>query len=171
MDIVCLKVGILETNCYILNKNGKTLIIDPGDDFLNIKAKIKNKLIAILITHSHFDHIGAVDLVKDHYNVPVYNYNNLKINDLEIESFKLKIINNPGHSFDSISFLIEDKLFCGDFIFKDTIGRTDLPTGSMKEMQKSIQNILKYPDNLIIYPGHGEMTTLAKERLNLASFL
>lgn len=171
MDIECIKVGPLETNCYLLSKDNMTIIIDPGDDFLKIKKKIQNKVVCVLITHSHFDHIGALEGVKNYYEVPVYNFENLETDNLEVESFNLKVVKNPGHSYDSVSYLIEDKLFCGDFIFKDTIGRTDFPTGSMKEMQDSIRSILKCPDNLIIYPGHGEMTTLNKERLCLESFL
>ncbi len=171
MNLECLKVGQLETNCYILTKENKSIIIDPGDDFLKIKNSIKNKLVGVLLTHSHFDHIGAIEQVKNYYQVPIYDFNNIEETNLDIDVFNIKVIKNPGHSFDSISFLIEDKLFCGDFIFKDTIGRTDFPTGSMNQMQESIKNILKYPDDLIIYPGHGEFTTLMKERVTLESFL
>ncbi len=170
MKIESLIVGALETNCYILANKNNTIIIDPGDDFNIIKNKIKNKLVGVLLTHKHFDHIGALKEIIDYYNVPVYSYDNFK-EDLFLENFKIKMIKNPGHSYDSVSYLIDNNLFCGDFIFEGTIGRTDFPTGSMIEMQESIRNILKYPDNIIIYPGHGNNTTLKNERPTLESFL
>lgn len=171
MNIDCLKVGPLETNCYILSLNEKSILIDPGADFQLIKAKIKNELIGVLLTHSHFDHIGALDNLKDYYNIPVYSFFNIKDEMINIDELKIMVIKNPGHSMDSISFVIEDKIFCGDFIFKGTIGRTDLPTGSMDEMQKSLNKILDLNKNYILYPGHGEMTTLDIERRNLEQFL
>ncbi|MDD2504859.1 MAG: MBL fold metallo-hydrolase [Bacilli bacterium] len=171
MKIKTLKVGPLETNCYILIKNNQSIVIDPGDDFQIIQKEIEGDLLGILITHSHFDHIGALTSLKEYYNSPVYSYKNIVSNKLKIKDFNFEIIKNPGHSFDSISFLIEEKLFSGDFIFKGTIGRTDLPTGDMNQMKNSINNILNYSDNLIIYPGHGEITTLQNERRVLNYFL
>jgi len=170
VDIKIVKVGYLEANCYVLTKDNQTIIIDPGDDFLKIKEVISNEVIGILCTHSHFDHIGALGSVKEYYQAPVYSFENINSNKLEIGSFKFEVIKTPGHSYDSVSYLIDDKLFCGDFIFASSIGRTDLPTGSMKEMQESINKILKYPDYLIVYPGHGNITTLGKEKDSLNFF-
>ncbi|NLL01744.1 MAG: MBL fold metallo-hydrolase [Mollicutes bacterium] len=170
MKIECIKVGDFQTNCYILNKNGKKIIIDPGAEFLKIDQYINNDLVAILITHNHFDHVGALESLKEKYHVPVYKYDNLK-DYLEIADFKFKTIHNPGHTIDLVGYLIDNHLFGGDFIFKNTIGRTDLPTGNNKDMKKSIENILKYPDDLIIYPGHDDITTLKDERINLENIL
>ena len=77
----------------------------------------------------------------------------------------------PGHKEDLVGFLFDDKLFSGDFIFKGTIGRTDLPGGNFKEMQESIKKILEFKDELEIYPGHGQSTNLSNERKNLNSYL
>ncbi len=170
MKIECIKVGALETNCYIISKNPKIIIIDPGDDFLKIDQYINNDLIAVLITHNHFDHVGALEQIKEKYKVSVYSYHNINDN-LKIGDFKFKIIRNPGHTEDSVSYLIDSHLFCGDFIFKNTVGRTDLPTGSAEDMKKSIESILKYPDDIIIHPGHGNNTTLKDERMNLENIL
>lgn len=65
MKIECIKVGDFQTNCYILNKNGKKIIIDPGAEFLKIDQYINNDLVAILITHNHFDHVGALESLKE----------------------------------------------------------------------------------------------------------
>ena len=166
MKINILKVGYLETNCYILEKNNKVLLIDPGDNSKAILEKIKDKvLIAILITHNHFDHIGALNDILNKYKVDVYDKNNLEVKEYNIEEFKFKVIFNPGHTDDSISYLFDNILFCGDFIFKNSIGRWDLPTGNYNELLKSINKIKEY-NNLIIYPGHGDKTTLEEEKKN-----
>ena len=79
-----------------------------------------------------------------------------------------EIIKTPGHTSDSVSYYFpEDKvLFAGDFLFLNSIGRTDLPTGNDMEMQKSLELISKYPDDIVVYPGHGETTTLGYEKEN-----
>ena len=166
MKIEIIKVGELETNCYILEKNNNILLIDPGDESDKIIDKINDKkLIAILITHNHFDHIGALNDILSKYKVDVYNKNNLEEKEYNIGEFKFKVIFNPGHTEDSISYLFDNNLFCGDFIFKDSIGRWDLPTGNYEKLLNSIEKIKKYND-LIIYPGHGNKTTLEKEKRN-----
>ena len=166
MKIEIIKVGELETNCYILEKNNNILLIDPGDESDKIIDKINDKkLIAILITHNHCDHIGALNDILSKYKVDVYNKNNLEEKEYNIGEFKFKVIFNPGHTEDSISYLFDNNLFCGDFIFKDSIGRWDLPTGNYEKLLNSIEKIKKYND-LIIYPGHGNKTTLEKEKRN-----
>lgn len=169
MEIKKIVVGLLEENCYILTKNNKTIIIDPGKEFEKIDKEIERELVGILITHHHFDHVGALNELKNKYNVPVIDYNNQKV----LEPFKYKIIENPGHTKDSISiyFKEENLMFCGDFIFKGTIGRTDLPTGNMIEMKNSIKKLLTLNENIILYPGHYNETTLKEEKENLVYLL
>jgi len=166
MEIKKVEVGSLKTNCYILKKDNDILIIDPGAEFEKIKKEIDGKVIAVLITHNHFDHIGALNELKSFYNVESYDKNSLKEGKQKLGSFEFEVIYNPGHTSDSISFYFEkDKvLFSGDFIFKEEIGRCDLPTGDYKEMLKSINKIKKNPNDIVIYPGHGDMTTLEHEK-------
>lgn len=174
MKIDCVKVGYLQTNCYILNIDNEVIIIDPGDEKDKIKECILNKKVSgIIITHYHFDHIGAMDELVKETNAKIYDYNNLKDGKNKIGPFSFECIYTPGHKEDLISLYFRDvnSLFCGDFIFEGTIGRTDLHGGNFKDMQKSIEKILKYADNLIIYPGHGNKTTLGKERDNLKRYL
>lgn len=164
MNIKILKVGDLECNCYILEKDNNVILIDPGDDSKLILKEINNKkLICILITHNHFDHIGALNDILNKYNVKVYDKNILEEKEYNISIFKFKVIFNPGHTSDSVSYLFNNKLFCGDFIFKNSIGRCDLPTGNYNQMLNSINKIKKYKD-LTIYPGHGDITTLEEEK-------
>ena len=169
MEIEKLEVGILRTNCYILKKEGNILIIDPGDESQLIEKHLNGNILGIIITHYHFDHIGALDSLKNKYNIPVYDINNLKeVNTLG--PFTFKMIKTPGHKDDLISLLFEDKLFCGDFIFENGIGRTDLETGDFNAMKDSITKILSMPLDTIIYPGHGNITTLKKEYANLINY-
>lgn len=164
MNIEIVKVGLLQTNCYILSKNNNVLIIDPGDEYNKIMDKVNGRnIVGVLITHSHFDHIGCIDLFNKNL---VYDYNNLNIGINTIGDFTFEVIHNPGHKEDSISFYFdkEKALFCGDFIFFESIGRTDLEGGSIEDMLKSIKDTKRYSDDVIIYPGHGQSTTFLHER-------
>lgn len=158
MKIEKVTVGYLEENCYIVTKNAKTIIIDPGDELKKIQNYIKDKeIVGILITHHHFDHIGALKGLEEIYH--------LKHNPQNIPGFSFEVIKNPGHSKDSLSFYFKEEkiLFSGDFIFYHNIGRCDLEGGDFKEMQESIKHILTYPKEIKIYPGHGPSTTLKEE--------
>lgn len=165
MNIEKVLVGPLETNCYILSIDNECIIIDPGDDFEIIKKHIGNKkVIGCLVTHFHFDHIGALEDLVGTYDI--------EINKTSYNKFKYEIIETPGHTFDSKTFYFkEDNLmFCGDFIFKDGIGRTDLG-GSNKDMITSLEAFKNYPDEITLYPGHGPSTTLGKEKLNFKNYI
>lgn len=166
MQIKIVKVGYLETNCYILIKDNNALIIDPGDDYEKIKQQLGNyNLKGILITHNHFDHIGAL---KYFNNTNIYDYNNTEEKEYTIEKFKFNVIHTKGHTSDSVTYYFKDEniMFVGDFIFKSSIGRTDLESGDMNEMIKSIDKIKKYPQDTTIYPGHGDRTILKEEIIN-----
>lgn len=159
MKIEKVVVGELQTNCYLLEKSGDVIIIDPGDDFTKIKDVVGNRtVVAIFVTHSHSDHIGALQEAKAHYKIDT-------INPDKLESFRYTIIPTPGHKEDEISFYFEEEqcIFCGDFIFWHSIGRMDLPGGNEKEMQASLKRIQTYPKNTVLYPGHGPQTTLGEE--------
>lgn len=165
MNIDRIVVGYLEENCYFLTKNNVGIIIDPGDEFEKIEHIIGDTTIkAILITHHHFDHIGALKKMIDKYKCPVFDFYNTDEKKYSVDGFEFEVIRTPGHSSDSISFLFGNDLFCGDFIFKQNIGRTDLQTGSVDDMKKSISMIKKYR-NLNIFPGHGATTTLEDEKM------
>lgn len=160
MDIKVIKVGPLETNCYILTIENESIIIDPGDDFNKIKEAIgTNKVIGCLVTHFHQDHIEALEEVVSHYDV--------EINKPKYGKFNYETIETPGHTFDSKTFYFKDinTMFTGDFIFKSSIGRTDLG-GNDKDMIDSLEKFKQYDDNIIIYPGHGPKTTLGQEKIN-----
>lgn len=170
MEIKRVITGVLDENCYILiNENKECLVIDPGDDFYKIKEIIgNNKILAVLITHSHFDHIGALRNFLTKRSIKIFKKSNLEEQEYKVGNFTFKCIFTPGHSKDSVTFYFEEEktMFIGDFIFKESIGRTDLPGGSAEDMQNSITKILKYPDDIKLYPGHNEDTTLEYEKKN-----
>lgn len=159
-------VGELETNCYILSIDNKCLVIDPGDEYNKIKKVINGKeVVGVIITHYHFDHIGALEnfdksLILDKSNLEEKEYN--------INNFKFEVIYTPGHKEDSITIYFKEEkvMFTGDFIFEGAIGRIDLPGGSEIDMIKSLNKIKKYDKSIKIYPGHRESTHLYKEIFN-----
>lgn len=167
MNIEKIEVGELQTNCYLLEKEGYLLIIDPGDDYHKIKELIKDKnLIGILLTHHHYDHIGCVNNLIEEYNIPIYDNNTLKEGINHISNFTFEVIKTYGHTMDSISFYFkEDKImFTGDFLFYDTIGRCDFKESNFNEMIASINKIKQFKDDITIYPGHGKKTNLGREK-------
>ena len=166
MQIEILKLGVLQTNCYILKKDNKCIIIDPGAEFNKIDEQLTNP-IAVLITHHHFDHTSALDELLYKYNIPIYSNKNLIEKTHELDEFKFDVIHTPGHSDDSVVYYFKDEqvMFTGDFLFRKTIGRTDLETSDVLAMANSIEKIKSFPDDIKIYPGHGESSNLGYEKV------
>lgn len=158
MDIKTIVVGDLETNCYIITIDNESIVIDPGDEFSKIKKELKDrKVVGCLVTHFHQDHIGALEEVLSTYD--------LDINKVKSKKFVFKTIETPGHTNESKSFYFEKEkiMFTGDFIFNAGIGRTDLG-GDINDMIDSLEKMRYYPDDLVLYPGHGPSTILGKEK-------
>ena len=169
MEIKKVVVGALEENCYILINDGECLVVDPGADFMKIKDAIgDNKILGVLVTHSHYDHIGALRHFLTKRSIKIFKRSNLEEKSYKIGSFEFDAIYTPGHSKDSVTFYFKEDncMFIGDFIFKDSIGRTDLPGGDAKEMQESIEKIKTYDGSIKIYPGHNEESSLGEEFAN-----
>lgn len=182
MNIKRIVVGLYQENCYFLTKDKDLIIIDPGDEFNKLDKIIKNNeynLLAVLITHAHFDHIGALKELLNKYKVEVY-YNNIN-NEIEynklinveektynINDFKFQVIKTPGHRNDLVTYYFyeDNAMFTGDFIFKGSIGRTDLEYADINQMKESIEKIKTYDNNIKLYPGHGISTTLQEEKEN-----
>lgn len=164
MEVETVVVGQLYTNCYILIKDNHVLIIDPGEDYKKIMSSVGDKTIdGVLITHNHFDHIGAKEEFDENI---IYDYSNLKNGINNIGKFSFEVIYTPGHKEDSISFYFDEYkyLFCGDFIFYEAIGRTDLDGGNIIDMMNSLKDTDRFSDDVVIFPGHGISTTFDHER-------
>ena len=152
-------VGDLETNCYLLISENKLIIIDPGGSVEKILKEIKEikaKPKYIINTHCHPDHISANEGVKKETGAEILTP---KAGDeIKIGKDILKVIHTPGHTKDSICLLGKNFIFTGDTLFKNGYGRTDLPSGSQKELEESLEKLSKLlKPGIIIYPGHGEI--------------
>ncbi len=170
-----IEVGHMENYAYFIGckKTHEIAIVDPGWDVEYLSNEVEAnsyKVSAILLTHSHYDHVKGIQELLNIYNVPVYiakkemallQYKNnnfrfiedghkIKIGEIEIEC-----ILTPGHSPGSICFKCENVLLTGDTLFIDGCGRCDLPGGDPGKMYNSLYNlIMKFPEDTIVYPGH-----------------
>jgi glyoxylase-like metal-dependent hydrolase (beta-lactamase superfamily II) len=185
-------LGVYQENAYVIidEHTNDALIIDPGDDGEELVPYLRNlkvNLKAILLTHGHVDHVGAVDAVRDAFSIPAYiseidmkyiekrkmAFGKMRTADFflsegdrfEFAGKNIRIIGTPGHSKGSLSYLIDGVLFSGDVLFQNSVGRTDLPGGDMDELLDSIKNkLLTLPESTRVMPGHGSETTLGMEK-------
>lgn len=199
LTIECLELGLFQTNCYILadTNTKKACVVDPGSDAEIIWNRLSDnqwKLSSIILTHGHFDHIGATEDLKKKSNAPVLVHaedaemlrdpllnvsayvggpvirtscdKNIREGDtIPVGDYLLHVIETPGHSPGSISLFINDTAIVGDTIFKDGIGRTDLPGGSMEQLLLSIKEKIMVRDSTVrLLPGHGPSTTIGREK-------
>lgn len=194
MVIKKIVLGHLQTNCYVIENNGECVIIDPPSSFEYLECLLVSKrlkLKAILLTHGHFDHC-AICYKFQEKGIPIYMsekdalvvknspklFGLTKENSFEANYFinggecieligkKIYVISSSGHTDGSISFLIDDNLFCGDTIFAGGgIGRCDLYSGNFEKIQDTILNTLfKLDDETKVFCGHGEDTTIGQEK-------
>lgn len=202
MRIERIIVGPLETNCYILHGNGEGIVIDPGfegDRILEIAKSLNVEVESILLTHGHYDHIGAVAEIVRKTGAKVYiseedfhianSYKNLgfsfgaiteKINadvlvsegKYDVKGIPVRVIETPGHTVGGVCYEIAGALFSGDTLFKCSYGRTDFPTGNFEALKKSIlEKLFTIDHDMTVYPGHGAPTELFKEkRTNAINF-
>ena len=181
-------LGNYETNCYILWGAGsqECIVIDPGyepETVLGAVNALGKTVRAILLTHGHFDHVGAVREVFaqtdcDIYICPAdcampenmtagplcYTCSYQEGDVLELASLRIKVLHTPGHTPGSVCLLCEESLFAGDTLFCGSCGRTDLPGGSWQQLQASLARLKALSGDLAVYPGHGGATTLEAEK-------
>ena len=180
-------VGALLTNCYLLESKGEAVVIDPGDITPELsEALAKTKLLYILLTHGHFDHVSAAEAVRDRYGGKLLYHRAERevffafgesppkadryLEDGDVISFggeELSVMHVPGHSPGSVVFIWERgrAVFCGDLVFAGSVGRWDLPGASFEKLQESLRAFFsRFPDDWKIYPGHGEPTEVGRER-------
>ncbi len=193
MGIKIQPMGDYQTNCYIISVDNKDFIIDPGVGATNwVKANVTNP-VAILNTHGHFDHVWSNKQVSEELGLKIYtpkddNFmlqkdpyglgmtpSNADVlvepdEEFDFDGVKVKFHHFPGHTPGCSAIEIDNNLFSGDFIFQNSIGRTDFPFSSPQSMKESIDKVLSWNRNIRIYPGHGSSTTLQAERPSLENW-
>ena len=193
MKIQTLQVGPIGTNCYILSdpEADKCAVIDPGEEASRVAAAVKGSgcaPCAILLTHGHYDHTGAVAALREQWpDIPVYLSRLDQAGDnpylrelfppiagavdygegdtIAVGTLTVEVLSTPGHSEGSVTLRCGDVLFCGDTLFAGSCGRTDFPGGSMKKMLASLRRLGRLEGDLAVYPGHMEPSTLERERM------
>ena len=180
MKIETLCLGPLATNCYLVEIGDALLVIDPGEPEAALREAIDGREIAwVLNTHGHFDHVGGnwelakrgaplaihpADLPFLDETFPDHPPVDRLLADDEWILETLRVRSLPGHSRGSAAFATEDTIFGGDLLFAGSVGRTDLPGGSTEAMIESLRALLRFPDDTMIFPGHGPPTTIGRER-------
>lgn len=192
-------VGPFEENCHFLRRADRpeTLIIDPGDEAPRLLEHIEREglvPVALLNTHAHLDHIGAVAELQERYQIPFHLHpEDVPIlqsapqaarlygvrvpvvpqvdrslahgETIQAAGLSVAVRHAPGHTPGHVIFLVADLVFSGDVLFRGSIGRTDLPGGHTETLFASIQReLLTLADATRVYSGHGPATTIGRER-------
>jgi glyoxylase-like metal-dependent hydrolase (beta-lactamase superfamily II) len=189
-------MGEYQTNCYILKFDDFEIIIDSGVNSLSWISENVTNPKAVLLTHGHFDHMWDCYKVARKYDIPIYiNRKDLPLlksdifqkgielldeklvtfldenSEIFINKVKIQFHHFAGHSEGSSIIEIENSYFCGDVIFKGSIGRFDFPYSDPKKMKSSLIKVLEFNENFTIYSGHGENTTIKDERENIKMWI
>lgn len=196
IQIQTVPVGEIQANCYVLSlpERDDALVIDPGAEEPAIRLALgKRRIAAILLTHGHYDHIGAVVALRAG-GVPVYigaedaqaltnpvyslaamfggapsqgeaEYTLSDGDEMTLAGIRLRVLHTPGHTKGGCCFLTDEgQLFSGDTLFRYGYGRTDLPGGDEKQLFASVRRLFELDPAIRVYPGHGAPTTIAEER-------
>jgi glyoxylase-like metal-dependent hydrolase (beta-lactamase superfamily II) len=189
LDIVQLPLGAYQTNCYLAAREGASdaIVVDPGDSPEVVLAALAERgwtAGAVLVTHGHFDHLGAVhgvaeasgsevwmprDEADDLRTLPAAPHEPDHLLDggetVSVAGIDFETTAVPGHSPASIAFHADGHLFSGDVLFSGSVGRTDFAGGDMATLVASIARLMQaYPPDTVVLPGHGPATTLGRER-------
>ena len=195
--VVSYELGPIGTNCYVVRANGsapEAVVVDPGGDAARLSselARMNATCTAILITHGHWDHVGAVAELAETTGAPVHMAEDERVlledvnsftppdvelrpytpdvllqgdETLELAGITFETLRVPGHSPAHLAYYADGYLFSGDLVFAGGVGRTDLPGGDWDLLVESIRTLAhRVPPETVICPGHGPETTLGAE--------
>ena len=196
MKIHALPLGSYQTNCYIVHaENSNTCaVIDPGyqpEKILTVMNRLGLQADAILLTHGHFDHVGAVEAIvkatgcalwmsqrdytqfptpENDYFYPIHDCDFTEVSFCEeggqitAGGLTFTVMELPGHTWGSVCYCCGDAMFVGDTLFARSIGRTDFPGGDWDTMSQTLERLKELAQDYHIYPGHGPSTTLSAEK-------
>jgi glyoxylase-like metal-dependent hydrolase (beta-lactamase superfamily II) len=189
------QLGPVGTNCYVVRADGEAkdaVVVDPGGDAAQLRLELARtgaSCAAILLTHTHFDHLGAVADLAEGTGAPVYVSPDAKGalaspltppgltirgyeqgldvaggETLDVGGLSFEVLDVPGHAPGHLSYYVDGALFSGDVLFAGGVGRVDLPGGDWDTLLDSIRRLVeRYPPDTVVYSGHGPATTLATE--------
>ena len=192
MERLTIQVGTFDVNSTILSSGGKAWIVDPGREGARIAQLLEQRGLepaGILLTHGHFDHIGAVGELQEKWpGLPVYvhpadvpvlthplncfppDYPAIaapkNIADARSLPEPMRTIETPGHTPGGVCYYLPEEklLLSGDTLFAGSVGRTDLPGGDMPTLMDSLKKLTVLPDDTLVIPGHGLHTTIGREK-------
>ena len=191
MHIKTLTVGPIETNCYVVSdeETQECAVIDPGDESGTILDYLESnnlKCRCILLTHAHFDHVGAVSelmaetgaalyMSEQDNGVPIGSGNECFLapegtkfykdgDTVAVSSLSFRVLATPGHTPGCVCLICGDAIFSGDTLFRDSCGRTDFVSSNTEDMLASLRRIDELPGDYEVFPGHMSATTLERER-------
>jgi len=197
-DVRAFTVGMVQENCYIVRADPqakRAVIVDPGDEaerLLDAANQLEVEIEAILLTHTHFDHLGAVAPVARATGAPVWcpkieqpvladvmrwvppgfgpfesyeaDHTLAGGEHLTLAGMEIDVLFTPGHSPGHLTYAIDGALLSGDVLFQGSVGRVDLPGGDWGTLESSIESLVRaYPGETVVYPGHMGVTTLGRE--------
>ncbi len=198
-DIITITAGPFAENGYLIinSDSNDTLIIDPGAEAVRYMEVINEKKLtphAIVNTHAHIDHVGAVQELKNTCGIPLYLHEKESMivdryeeacilfgltpsekpvvdhwlsteQSLDFPGLTLAMLHTPGHTPGGVCYSISGRVFTGDTLFNGSVGRTDFPGGNWDTLAKSLRNMIEnYPPDYTIYPGHGPTSTFKQEK-------
>jgi glyoxylase-like metal-dependent hydrolase (beta-lactamase superfamily II) len=188
--------GTWRENCYVVHRGSEAVVIDPGADIEKIESVVAEsqlELKAILLTHGHFDHIGAAAALRDRHavkclvhhedhklvrranlyclvfdsddpiKIPTVDFLPVDGSQLSIAGLEIETIHTPGHTRGSVCFRIGDDLFSGDTFHRGRPGRVDLPGGDAGQLNESLMQLRQLTAEIRVHPGHGDSTTIGAE--------
>ena len=188
MQVTRLPLGIYQTNCYIIYEENASscCVLDPGGEAKKVLEfmSLRNlTLDAVLLTHGHFDHVGAVKdlheatgckvyLCTEDLSMPAkwtagdlfYTDSYGEGDELDFAGLHIRVLHTPGHTPGSVCLMVDDSIFCGDTLFAGSCGRTDLPGGDGEVILASLRRLAELEEDYTLYPGHSASTNLAQEK-------